>query len=179
MNRILRHLVCLSAFLLPLQSGEALGPHESLVLVNSNSPRSKQIANHYARLRQIPPRNIVYLSLPDSVLEAAAEISPEDFTRFIWNPANEVARQRKIDDHILAWIYSVDFPGRVGQRPGCLFKGITFTRNNSSSNGADSTKAVTARRCLRGRMPSAGSKPSRTRSNNSKAISATTCHYQA
>lgn len=106
-----------------------MGPHEVLLLVNSNSLRSKQVANYYVRLRQIPPRNIVYLSLPNSVLDATAEITPDDFTRFIWNPVNEAVKKRQIGDHILAWIYSVDFPIRVSTVPAMSLQGMTFVRN--------------------------------------------------
>lgn len=116
--------------LLVLEStAAALGPHEVLLLVNANSPTSKQIANQFARLRQVPPENIVYLPLPDSVLEAKAEISPADFTRWIWDPANTAARKRGVDDHILAWVYSADFPVRITTTPAMSVQGLTFTRN--------------------------------------------------
>ena len=108
---------------------QALGPHELLVLVNGKSLRSKEVANAFVRQRNIPPQNVVYLDLPDSVLEPAAEISPADFTRMIWEPANAAARARGIEDHILAWIYSVDFPVRVTTEPVMSIQGITFTRN--------------------------------------------------
>ena len=109
---------------------QALGPHELLVLVNGKSLRSKEVANAFVRQRNIPAQNIVYLDLPDSTLEPAAEMTPADFTRFIWEPANTAARSRGIGDHILAWIYSVDFPIRVTTDPVMSVQGITFTRNN-------------------------------------------------
>ena len=129
MKYILKRLVCLPVFLLTLQLGEALGPHELLLLVNKNSPRSKQMANHYVRMRQIPAQNIVQLDLPDSVLEAGAEISSTDFGRFIWNPAHTAMKQRGIGDHILAWTYSADFPVRIEGSPQLSIQGITFVRN--------------------------------------------------
>ena len=116
-------------FLWPVLQAQALGPHELLVLVNGKSLRSKEVANAFVRQRNIPPQNMVYLDLPDSALEPAAAISPADFTRMIWEPANAAARARGIEDHILAWIYSVDFPIRVTTDPVMSIQGITFTRN--------------------------------------------------
>ncbi|MFH0908930.1 MAG: hypothetical protein V1929_09220 [bacterium] len=109
--------------------GWALGPHEVAVLVNKNSPRSLEVANYFVHLRHIPPQNIVLLHLPDSVLEPEATMSPEDFTKLIWDPARKVIRERRIEDHILAWIYSADFPVRITSDPEVSLQGITFARN--------------------------------------------------
>ncbi len=38
------------------------GPENVLLVVNEDSPSSKLIANHYISLRQIPDRNVVYLT---------------------------------------------------------------------------------------------------------------------
>lgn len=107
----------------------ALGPHELVLLVNGNSPRSVEVANHYVRLRRVPPSNVVFLSLPDSVLAPAAEISAADFTRRIWEPANRAIDERGIRDHVLAWVYSVDFPVRIAGDPPVSLTGLTFVRN--------------------------------------------------
>ncbi len=109
-------------------AAQALGPHEILVLVNDQSPASKQIAHQFAQLRHIPPQNVIALHLPDSVLEPAAEISPSDFSSTIWEPAWRIAKERGIADHILAWAYSADFPRRVTTNPKMSIQGITFTR---------------------------------------------------
>jgi uncharacterized protein (TIGR03790 family) len=107
----------------------ALGPHEVAVLVNRNSQASLEIANHFIHLRKIPPANVVILDLPPSVLEAASEMSPEDFTKHIWEPARKAIRDRRIEDHILAWVYSADFPVRITSDPPVSLQGITFVRN--------------------------------------------------
>lgn len=117
-------------FLASAMLAQALGPHEILLLVNSNSARSKEVANAFVRFRNVPPQNVVYLSLPPSVLEPSADIATEDFTRCIWDPANAAMRERGIGDHILAWVYSVDFPIRVKTEPAMSIQGLTFTRNN-------------------------------------------------
>jgi len=114
-------LLCTDAF--------ALGPHEVAVLVNKNSPQSLEVANYFVHLRQIPPQNILFLTLPESVLEPEAEISPADFTKFIWDPARKIIRERRIEDHILAWVYSADFPVRITSEPAVSLQGITFVRN--------------------------------------------------
>lgn len=112
-----------------VRSGEALGPHEIALLVNEGSPRSIAVANYYASKRGIPESNIVFLRLPDSVLEPAARISPSDFTRCIWEPANKTLADRGVQDHILAWVYSVDFPVAVTTPTEMSIQGITFVRN--------------------------------------------------
>ena len=116
-------------FLLFASRVQALGPHELLVLVNKNSCSSKEVANAFIQERGIPPENVVYLDLPDSILEPGAAISPADFTRLIWEPANAVMQRRGIGNHILAWIYSVDFPIRVTTTPLMSVQGLTFVRN--------------------------------------------------
>lgn len=110
-------------------SAFALGPHEVLLLVNTDSERSKEVAHQYAALRKIPDQNIIYLALPSYVLEAEARIAPQDYTRHIWNPVTREIRSRKIGNHILAWIYSVDFPVRVMSTPPMSLQGMTFIKN--------------------------------------------------
>ena len=43
----------------------ALGPHEIVVLVNTNSDRSVRVAQEFVTLRSVPDANVVELSLPD------------------------------------------------------------------------------------------------------------------
>jgi len=112
----------------PIVSAQA--PEEVLLLANARSPESLHIAQEYAQLRGIPAQNIVHLDLPDSVLEPEAEISPEDFMRRIWEPAQAVIRERGLESKILAWIYSVDFPVRVTTDPPMSLMGMTFVRGH-------------------------------------------------
>jgi uncharacterized protein (TIGR03790 family) len=107
----------------------ALGPHEVLLLVNASSPRSVEVANNYAHTRNIPDQNIVFVNLPDRVLAPAAEITPDDFTRLIWDPACSTVRERGLEKQILAWVYSVDFPVRITSTPPTSLQGITLVRN--------------------------------------------------
>ncbi len=107
----------------------AIAPHEIVLLVNNQSTRSKEVANHFVHLRQIPARNIVYLDLPERVLEPAAQFSHADFSRYIWEPAQEILSDRDVDERVLAWIYSVDFPVRITTDPPVSITGMTFMRN--------------------------------------------------
>ena len=50
--------ICLAA---ALPAGASGGPENVLLVVNSRSPDSLCIANHYAKLRHIPPSNFLFL----------------------------------------------------------------------------------------------------------------------
>ena len=114
-------------------SVQAQMPHEVLLLVNKNSQPSMLVANTFAAARQIPKMNMVYLDVPESAYGGAATVTPEEFTKLIWAPANAVAQARGIDGQILAWVYSVDFPIRVKTDPNdrkqMSVGGLTFMRN--------------------------------------------------
>jgi uncharacterized protein (TIGR03790 family) len=107
----------------------ALGPHELLVLANGNSTASVDVAKSYARLRQVPDCNLVLLDLPPAASASPYEISTNDFTTLIWEPAQRAVRERGIDDHILAWAYSIDMPVRITTDPRVSLTGLTFVRN--------------------------------------------------
>ncbi|MCX6997289.1 MAG: hypothetical protein NTV49_09415 [Kiritimatiellaeota bacterium] len=129
----------LLALLLPAATARALAPHELLLLVNQNSPRSLEIANRYVQLRRLPPENVVYLALPDSVREPPAECSPDEFTRWIWEPAGQILRERGLESRMLAWAYSADFPVRITSTPPLSLTGLTFTRNQLPPAGLTDT----------------------------------------
>ena len=103
----------------------ALGPHEILLLANRNSPDSLELAREYAALRHIPTENIIPLDLQAN---PPLEISASEFNRLIWEPARKVCRERGLDDHILAWVYSVDFPIRITAKPVLSIQGLTFLK---------------------------------------------------
>ena len=81
-----------SLLLVGAPSGQALGPHELVLIVNGNSADSVSIAGFYARTRGIPKQNIIQLDLPDSFSNETKLISPQDFTTHIWEPANKQAK---------------------------------------------------------------------------------------
>lgn len=126
-------LLAVSLLLLVAPAARALGPHEILLLVNRNSPDSTAIAREYCRLRGVPEPNLVLLDLPYPAGKVPVEIAAADFTRLIWDPATAAAKARGIQDHILAWVYSVDFPVRIAGNPPGSITGLTFLRNRPAS----------------------------------------------
>ncbi|TAN38263.1 MAG: hypothetical protein EPN23_02935 [Verrucomicrobia bacterium] len=132
-------IACHLLFALCCSSSFALAPHELLLLVNQNSPRSLELANRYTALRGVPPENIVALDVPDSARAPAAEISPADFTRYIWQPLDQALRERGLLGRILAVAYSADFPVRVTTSPPMSLTGLTFTRNQVPPSGLITT----------------------------------------
>lgn len=121
--------ILILVWLLAVCCASGLGPHEVLVLANGQSADSVDIAKEFLRLRRIPEQNMVVLSLPRSVTDGQARMSPDEFARLIWQPATLAMRERGLDDHILAWIYSVDFPIMITTSPEVSIQGLTFLRN--------------------------------------------------
>ncbi len=128
-GRLLLPLILMMGLLGWPDISAGLDSHEVLLLVNENSARSMEVANHFAHIRRVPPRNIVYLNLPDRVLEPAAEFTPTEFDQYIWTPAQKVVSTRELTNQILAWVYSVDFPVRITTDPPVSITGLTFLRN--------------------------------------------------
>ena len=130
MPKVWKFIFC---YLLFLVSVHAQMPHEVLLLVNKQSQPSLKVANTFASVRQIPAPNIVYLDIPESAYGGTATVTPEEFTKLIWEPANAAAKEQGIDRQILAWVYSVDFPIRVKTDPSdrkqMSVGGLTFLRN--------------------------------------------------
>ena len=121
--------LCISLLCLVVQAAQALGPHEILVLVNTNSAESVRVADVFVNKRHVPPLNVVNLALPEAFLDIKKGISPEAFTAHIWAPAIQAIADREIGDHILAWVYSTAFPTRIVTTPAVSIQGITFVRN--------------------------------------------------
>ncbi|MDF7808082.1 hypothetical protein P4E94_11580 [Pontiellaceae bacterium B12219] len=136
MNRYVKSVglfLCLAGFFLPVMKAAAQMPQEVLVLVNRKSQDSMKVANVFVAARQIPKYNVVYLDIPETAYGGTATVTPEEFTQLIWEPANAVMKQRGLEDQILAWVYSVDFPIRVktdsNDRKQMSVGGMTFMRN--------------------------------------------------
>jgi hypothetical protein len=131
----MRHgLSFVSGWLMALVLGaQAQMPHEVLLLVNKNSPDSIYVANAWAGVRGVPGKNVVMLEIPEAAFGGRATVTPDEFTKLIWEPAMAVAEEREIAGHILAWVYSVDFPIRVAtdayDRKQMSVLGLTFLRN--------------------------------------------------
>ncbi len=122
-------LLCMVLLLAFAAQGAALGPHELLVVANAESPDSVRIAQTYLHLRGIPEQNYVEVSIPIPETGVPRSFSHKAFTRRIWEPVNRVIAQRGLEDQILAWAYSVDFPVAINTQPRVSLQGITFMRN--------------------------------------------------
>ncbi len=129
MSKAWKILICLFAVV----AAHAQMPHQVLLLANSRSQASLLAANTFAAVRGIPKQNMVCLDIPESAYGGSATVTPEEFTKLIWEPASAAMRERGIGDHILAWVYSVDFPIRVKTDPSdrkqMSVGGMTFLRN--------------------------------------------------
>ena len=125
MNR----LIVFCFLLLAPAAATALGPHEILLLVNNESPNSAAVAKEFAALRSVPAQNIVELSIPGKSGRFPTTMTPEEFTASIWTPAGNAIKERGIGDHVLAWIYSVDFPTTIKCDPPISITGLTFLKN--------------------------------------------------
>ena len=105
-------------------------PHQVAVLVNENSQASKKAANVFVGLHGVPGGNVVYLDLPESMVTGRAECTPEEFKQHIYDPAVGTLIDRNLDDQVLAWVYSVDFPIRIvtsaNDRQQMSIMGLTF-----------------------------------------------------
>lgn len=89
-----------------------LGPENTAVVINADSPASRMIANEYIRLRQIPASNVVMLS-------GIAEIDTIDVELFrttILEPIVRTLHERGVWEQINAIAYSADFPCAVDVR---------------------------------------------------------------
>jgi uncharacterized protein (TIGR03790 family) len=100
-------LVTLVAPAAPLLAGG--GPENLLLVVNQNSDDSKTIANHYIRLRDIPPTNVLYLDWKGDAITT----SSEQFREEILKPIVSTIDSRKLAAQIEYVVYSAGFPFRI------------------------------------------------------------------
>lgn len=109
-------------------------PHRVAVLVNENSQASKKAANVFAAQHGVPGENLIYLDLPKAMFSGRFECTPEEFKTQIYEPAVDVLLEHGLDEQVLAWVYSVDFPIRVvtssNDRKQMSIMGLTFLHGN-------------------------------------------------
>ena len=95
-------------------SAFALGPHETALVVNSESTASVLLGETWARLRGVPDACVVRVALPrgaDGAFPAA--VTHAEFLERIWTPATNALAASGAAPQILAWAYSCDFPLRI------------------------------------------------------------------
>jgi hypothetical protein len=91
---------------LPAAAVAGGGPENVLLVVNRNSSDSLTIANHYARLRQIPAGNV--LTLPWDPADQTTDI--DTFRQQILTPVRTAIQKRRLTPQIDYVVYSSDFP---------------------------------------------------------------------
>ncbi len=108
----------------------ALGPHELLLIVNDESVESIVLGQVYQRLRSIPECNVIRLSVPEAISGGkATDISPDDFTRYIWEPMKVAIQEAGTRPQILACVFSCGFPTKVTTTPPISLTGAVFLKN--------------------------------------------------
>ena len=114
-------------------SAMAQMPHEVLVIANQSSAGSLEVANAFMERRGIPADNLVRLAIPESVYGGRANCNPDTFEELIWIPVQKEVVSRQLEDQILAWVYSTDFPIRIktdaSDRRQVSICGQTFLKN--------------------------------------------------
>ena len=108
-------------------------PHEVLVIANQSSAGSLEVANAFMERRGIPADNLVRLAIPESVYGRSATCDSDTFEALIWTPVHKAVVSRQLEDQILAWVYSTDFPIRIktdaSDRRQVSICGQTFLKN--------------------------------------------------
>lgn len=94
---------------LPSPAGAGGGPENVLLVVNSRSWASLTVANHYARLRDVPAANVVHLDWDGNI----ERVNLTTFRDRILRPVLSALESRKLADHVDYVVYSSDFPWAV------------------------------------------------------------------
>src|SRR5262245_61547492 len=85
------------------------GPETTVVVVNADSPVSRQVANAYARLRSIPASHLIEIGGVPSL----GIVDLETFKTRLWAPVKAALQERGLLEttDLVAW--SADFPFAV------------------------------------------------------------------
>ena len=121
-------VLCFCVMLSSICTAFALAPHEVFVLANRNEATSVRIARAYMQKRQIPRQNLLLLEIQPNDDGHYVGITRNDFTRQIWQPAQDALARRNLD-HILAWVFSTHIPYRVDFDPALSVQGLVYVRD--------------------------------------------------
>jgi len=88
-----------------------LAPDQIAVIVNSNSPGSKEVADFYAKARQIPADHFINVSL-----EVGENISEADYQKKLVGPVRQYLADHKLDMKVTCLVTTYDVPLRVGAK---------------------------------------------------------------
>ncbi len=104
-----RNLCALALFGWSTAAWAGGGPEGVLLVVNPHSPTSLTIANHYARLRQVPPEHLLYLPWEPN----AQTTDIDTFRQQILVPVLQTIQNLHLAGQIDYVVYSSDFPWAV------------------------------------------------------------------
>ena len=85
----MKYLLVILFLLAPLLHASPISPERVIVLYNSSIPESKELAEYYIKVRNIPQTNLIGLSLPNK-----PEISREDYELSIKDPLQKILIER-------------------------------------------------------------------------------------
>jgi uncharacterized protein (TIGR03790 family) len=85
------------------------GPESIFLVVNSRGDLSKEVANHYIALRNIPPNNVYYIPAPPN----ARIIGSLDFREKTLRPILAEIEKRGLRDRVDQIVYSCEFPYQI------------------------------------------------------------------
>lgn len=110
------------------------GPENLVLVVNANSQASLEVANHYAKIYNLPSSNVIHLDYQGD----KEEVKGSEFRQQILLPVFKAINDRSLAAQIDLITYSCDFPWRV--RLNDLFpEGQKFSKQQkpwASLNGA-------------------------------------------
>lgn len=103
-------LVVFSVLLWPATYAFAiLQPDELVLVVNTNVPQSRALAEYYAKLRHVPEHRIVALNIP-----ASDEISAKQYENDVYRPVREFLLTNNLQDQVKCLVTFYGVPLRVG-----------------------------------------------------------------
>ena len=95
-----------------VRSAAALTPGQIAVIVNSKSPASQQVAEHYIKARGIPQDHLIYVTvIPGD------DMSEPDYRLQIVLPIRKALAERKLDGAVTCLVTTTDIPLRIGSQP--------------------------------------------------------------
>ncbi len=100
------------AILFTARAARALTPDQIAVIVNGNSPASREVADHYVKARGIPRSHVITVAV-----KPGDDISEPDYRLQIVLPIRKALVDRKLDTTVTCLVTTTDIPLRVGAQP--------------------------------------------------------------
>ena len=95
----------------------ALEPDQLVLIVNSNVPAGRQLAEHYAQVRHVPDGRILELSLPTQSADVPADdISPTDFDQKVRPAVRKFLSANGLDRKVTCLVTFWGVPLRIDRR---------------------------------------------------------------